>query len=185
MPFPVLRGVQFNPPLSREAREAVDQLPNTSVLKVFVQTRTRFWIAEGQSGGASTDLPMRLLSDRTINQPGSRGILEAYVTGEAARQLCLQGPEERLRAITADIAKLFPAIGDQYESGISKCWDDDEWSRGAYAWFRPGQMTRYLPVIGKREGRVHFAGDHTSSTPGWMEGALQSAERVVREVTSP
>ena len=184
VPFAALRTVQFNPVLSQPAREAIEQLPNTSVVKVFVQTRTRFWIAEGQSGGASTDLPISLLSERTINQPGTRGILEAYVVGSAARKFCAMSQEERLRAATADIAKLFPAISEQYESGTSKCWEEDEWSRGAYAWFRPGQMAKFLPTLGKPEGRIHFAGDHTSPTPGWMEGALQSAERVVKEVAS-
>ena len=184
VPFAALRTVHFQPVLSQATRDAIEQLPNTSVVKVFVQTRTRFWAAEGQSGGASTDLPLSLLSERSINQPGTRGILEAYVVGAAARQLCTLSQEERLRAVTRDIAKLFPGIADQYESGTSKCWDEDEWSRGAYAWFRAGQMTRFLPALGKAEGRVHFAGDHTSSTPGWMEGALQSAERVVKEVTA-
>ena len=184
VPFAALRTVQFTPALPRDTRDAIEQLPNTSVVKVFVQTRTRFWIAEGQSGGASTDLPLSLLSERTINQAGTRGILEAYVVGPPARQVCAMSQEERLRAVTADIAKLFPAISGQYESGTSKCWDEDEWSRGAYAWFRPGQMTRFLPTLGKAVGRIHFAGDHTSSTPGWMEGALQSAERVVKEVTA-
>jgi monoamine oxidase len=184
VPFAVLSRIRFTPALSRDAREAIEQLPNTSVVKVFVQTRSRFWIAEGQSGGASTDLPLSLVSERTINQPGTRGILEAYVVGAPARRLCPLGPEERLRAVTADLARLFPAIADQYESGASKCWDEDEWSRGAYAWFRPGQMTRFLPTLAKAEGRIHFAGDHTSPTPGWMEGALHSAERVVREITA-
>ena len=184
VPFAALKPVQFNPLLSVLARETIEQLPNTSVVKVFIQTHSRFWLTEGQSGGASTDLPLTLLSERTINQPGPRGILEAYVAGAPARQLCALGPEERLRAVSSDLAKLFPSSGDYYESGTSKCWDEDEWSRGAYAWFRPGQMTRYLPALGKREGRIHFAGDHTSPTPGWMEGALQSAERVVKEVAT-
>jgi monoamine oxidase len=184
VPFAALRTVPITPPLSRETRDAIEQLPNTSVVKVFVQTRTRFWIAEGQSGGASTDLPLSLLSERTINQPGPRGILEAYVVGPAARQLCPLSQEERLRTVAADLVKLFPAIADHYESGTSKCWDEDEWSRGAYAWFRPGQMTKFLPTLGRPEGRIHFAGDHTSPTPGWMEGALHSAERVVKEVAA-
>lgn len=184
VPYAVLRGVAFSPALSRDTSDAMYGLPNTSVVKVFVQTHTRFWIAEGQSGGASTDLPLTLLSERTINQPGTRGILEAYVAGAAARQLCAMSQDARLRAVTADMVKLFPAIADQYESGISKCWDEDEWSRGAYAWFRPGQMTRFLPTLGKPEGRIHFAGDHTSPTPGWMEGALHSAERVIKEVAA-
>jgi monoamine oxidase len=45
-------------------------------------------------------------------------------------------------------------------------------------------MTKFLPTLGRPEGRIHFAGDHTSPTPGWMEGALHSAERVVKEVAA-
>ena len=184
VPFAVMSRITFDPMLPRDARDAIAQLPNTSVVKVFVQTRTRFWINDGMSGGGSTDLPMGLLSERSINQPGSRGILEAYVVGPAARQLCPLSQDERLRAVMTDLVKLFPAVNEQYEAGTSKCWEEDEWSRGAYAWFRPGQMTKFLPTLGRPEGRIHFAGDHTSPTPGWMEGALHSAERVVKEITA-
>ena len=61
--------------------------------------------------------------------------------------------------------------------------NDERWSRGAYAWFRPGEMTAMLPHIANPEGRIHFAGDHTSPSPGWMNGALQSGNRVARGVT--
>ena len=183
VPFAVARTIEFHPPLPADTRTAMEQLPNTSVVKVFVQTRSRFWLAEGHSGGASTDLPIRLVSERTINQAGARGILESYVVGSDARRFCAMDDAARVRAAAADLARLFPAITAQYEGGTSKCWDNDEWSRGAYAWFRPGQMTRFLPVIGRPVGRIHFAGDHTSPTPGWMDGALHSAERVVREIS--
>ena len=182
VPFAVLRGVTFNPPLPEAMRAAIEQLPNTSVVKVFLQTRSRFWLAQGQSGGASTDLPITLVSERTINQPGPRGILEAYVAGAQARRFCAMSDDDRQKAAIADLKRLFPDIEEHYEAGASKCWDADPWSRGAYAWFRPGQMARFLPVLDKPAGRIHFAGDHTSPTPGWMEGALHSAERVVREV---
>lgn len=182
LPFAVLRGVTFNPPLPEATRAAIEQLPNTSVVKVFMQTRSRFWLGQGQSGGASTDLPITLVSERTINQPGPRGILEGYVAGAQARRFCAMTDDDRQKAAIADLKRLFPDIEEHYEAGASKCWDADPWSRGAYAWFRPGQMTRFLPVLGKPDGRIHFAGDHTSSTPGWMEGALHSAERVVGEV---
>jgi monoamine oxidase len=41
-----------------------------------------------------------------------------------------------------------------------------------------------MPHIATTEGagRVHFAGDHASTRPGWMEGALESAHRAVHEV---
>jgi len=34
----------------------------------------------------------------------------------------------------------------------------------------------------RAEGRLHFAGEHTSVWPGWMNGALESAQRVTMEV---
>jgi monoamine oxidase len=36
--------------------------------------------------------------------------------------------------------------------------------------------------IAPAEQRIFFAGEHTSSWVGFLEGALESAERVVREV---
>ena len=77
---------------------------------------------------------------------------------------------------------ILPAISEHYEGGASVCWDEDVWARGAYAWFKPGQMESLLPHIARPEGRVHFAGDHTSPWPGWMNGALQSGARAAREV---
>ena len=183
LPFAVLRRVQFTPPLSREKRAAIDQLENTSVSKVFIQTKSRFWIADGQSGGGATDTPPMLVSERTINQPGTRGILEAYLAGATARQFCSLTESERITRVATELGRFFPRLKEEFQGGASKCWDDDEWSRGAYAWFKPGQMTTFLPHISRPEGRIHFAGDHTSPTPGWMEGALHSAERVVAEIS--
>jgi monoamine oxidase len=43
-------------------------------------------------------------------------------------------------------------------------------------------MTRLLEHVARPEGRVHFAGEHTSNWPGWMQGALESGERAALEV---
>ena len=53
---------------------------------------------------------------------------------------------------------------------------------GAYSWFGPGQMTSWLPIIKQPEGRLHFAGEHTSVLPATMEGALESGIRAAREM---
>jgi monoamine oxidase len=54
--------------------------------------------------------------------------------------------------------------------------------RGAFTVFHPGQMTRWVPLIGRPEGRVYFAGEHTAPWNGWMEGALWSGERAAQEI---
>ena len=182
VPFTVLRRLEVSPPFGREKRAAIEQLRYTSVARVFVQTRTRFWTMEGLSGNASTDLPVMGIYERTINQPGTRGILESYVAGANARRTTGMTGQDRLTATLRAMAKVYPRILDEYEGGASKSWDDDEWTRGAYAWFEPGEMMTLMPHVERPERRIHFAGDHASSSPGWMEGALESAERVVREI---
>lgn len=182
IPFSVLRRLSVAPAFSPQKRAAIDGLLYTSVARTYVQTRTRFWLEDGISGNASTDLPVMGIYERTINQPGTRGILESYQTGAIARRSTAMSDNERLAAALEGMAKVYPRIRDQFEGGASKCWDSDEWSRGAYTWFKPGQMTSWLPHISRAEGRIHFAGEHTSTQPGWMEGALESAERVVTEI---
>jgi monoamine oxidase len=122
--------------------------------------------------------------ERAINQPGTRGILESYMAGPNARRATAMSERERLALALDGMAKVYPDIREQFEGGASKSWDEDEWARGAYAWFAPGEMTSLMPHISTPDGRVHFAGEHASPSPGWMEGALESAERVVREIDS-
>jgi monoamine oxidase len=182
IPFTVLRRLEVAPQFGREKRAAIDRLRYTSVARVYVQTRTRFWTTDGLSGSASTDLPVMGVYERTINQPGTRGILESYATGANARRVTAMPERDRLTATLDGMAKVYPRIREQYEGGASKCWDEDEWARGAYAWFEPGEMMALMPHIARPEGRIHFAGEHASTWPGWMEGALESADRVVREI---
>ena len=43
-------------------------------------------------------------------------------------------------------------------------------------------ITRFLPVIARAEGRIHFAGEHTSKLSTSMDGALESGARVAQEI---
>jgi monoamine oxidase len=60
--------------------------------------------------------------------------------------------------------------------------DTDPFQRGAYSFFKPGQLIGLAPHLATREGRLRFAGDHTSHRPGFMHGALASARRVADEI---
>lgn len=182
IPFAVLKRVEVSPGFSPEKQRAIAQLGNTSVVRVFMQTRKRFWRDEGLSGAATTDLPIMTAYDKAHYLPGKRGLLEAYVAGARARRLAAMTASERMNFTVRQMEQILPAIREHYEGGASVCWDEDEWARGAYAWFKPGQMESFLPHIARPEGRVHFAGDHTSPWPGWMNGALQSGARAAREV---
>lgn len=47
-----------------------------------------------------------------------------------------------------------------------------------------GRRAVDVPGRQRPEGRVHFCGEHTSAWSGWMQGAFESANRVVNEITS-
>jgi monoamine oxidase len=62
-------------------------------------------------------------------------------------------------------------------------WENDPFARGGYAYLDPGFDPAWVPLLGRRAGRLFFAGEHTSEHyQGYMEGALESAERVVGEI---
>jgi monoamine oxidase len=182
IPFTVLRRVNIDPPFSAGKRRAIEELPYSPVVKGIVQSRRRFWVDENLSATAFSDLPINSVFHRSVNQPGTRGLLESYTVGASARALGKLTESERVATITSQMTKLFPSLADLAEGGISVVWEHEPWARGAYAYFAPGQMASLGPHLQTIEGRVHFAGCHTSAWPGWMQGALDSGRRAANEV---
>ncbi len=182
LPFSVLRHVDVSPALSPAKRRAIDELPYTSVTRVYAQVSRRFWLEAGHSGVVLSGRERASVFDRAPNQPGPRGILEAFSAGPLARRLTAMSERERQSALLDDLRRWHPALADHYEGGASYAWDADPWARGAYTWLRPGQLSAIGAHVPRPEGRLHFAGEHTSAWAGWMQGALESGERAAREV---
>jgi len=91
--------------------------------------------------------------------------------------------DERIGFALEQVEKIYPGMREHFEGGVTQCWDEDEWARGASAFYKPGQFGTLLPHVARPEGRIHFAGEHTSVwVDGWMQGALESGDRVAREV---
>jgi monoamine oxidase len=182
IPPPVMRQLSIGPGLSEEKRTAFRELPLESVTRAWLATDERFWIARGQSGSIESDLPYGGLRDESDGLPGTSGILGVYATGAPARELARWSDDERDARILEHAKTLQPGIEHHVVSMASKCWDSDPFQLGAYAWWRPGQITQFADALARPEGRLHFAGDHTSQRPGFMHGALASARRVVLEI---
>jgi len=184
VPFSTLRRIEVSPRFTPGKTRAIEQLPYFSAARVSLQSRKRFWKEAGMSGFADTDLPIADVFDMTANQDGQRGILQSYMGGATARRVAAMKEAERVSFVLEHMEKVYPGIRENFEGGASKCWDEDEWSRGASSWYRPGQMSELWPHVAAPEGRVHFAGDHTSAWIRWMQGALHSGLRVAREVNN-
>jgi len=178
LPTTVLRGLDLGPGLSSAKRRAIDEVGMTSVTRSYLQAPARFW---GDLGGVDTDLEAQQLMDATGGQAGEAGILESYATGARARELAGLDEAARLARVKADVERVFPGSAAGIERATSWAWDREPYSRGGYAWYRPGQLAAHLGALRAPEGCVFFAGEHTSTSSGWMQGALESGERAARE----
>lgn len=193
LPFSTLRDVAIDPPFPAQKASAIDELLYTSVTRVFLEFTSRFWLAQQLSGVASTDLPDSeggqipgfWIEDATDGQTTELGILDCYITGEWARRLTVMDEATRVSLTLDQVEKVFPGARSFYAGrAMSQCWDASPWQKGDYCWFRPGQLSELAPVIPLSEGRIFFAGDHTSALPGWMQGALESGMRAAAEVNA-
>jgi monoamine oxidase len=181
LPCPAIDRIFDGARLSDAKQRAIREQNYSHTAKVFLQTRTRFWLAGGWSGFVETDLPIERLTPDPGTDATARGALAAYPIGAYARVLERMDDAERVSAALAQARQIFPELGDAFEGGVSYSWATDPWQRGAFALHAPGQIG-FIDTLAAREGRIHFAGEHTSVWTGWMQGALESARRVVNEI---
>jgi len=181
IPLPVLRRVEIAPALSPSKRAAIDEVDNMAMARVYLQSRRRFWLERGESGWGQTDDPIDVW-DYTRDQPGVRGILGAYTSGRMARQITARDPAERGAFVLDMMEPLHPGIRENFEGSASYSWVTDPWVLGAAAEFKAGQLSKFYSALRHPEGRIHFAGEHTSPWNGWMNGGLESGHRVADEI---
>jgi monoamine oxidase len=180
-PLPPLGRVAFDPPLSPGKRRAIDEAYFSSVTRAAFQVETRFWEPNGLSGFGASDDPMELWHT-TFDQPGPRSILLAYFKHDGARAVAAVPSDARVSEAMTRVSHLLPGLEKHVTASIVKVWAEDPWAGGAYLQFLPGQLYDLKPHFARPEGRVHFAGDHTSHLPGWMQGALASGHRAADEI---
>ena len=149
-----------------------------------MQCSQRFWHTEGFSGRARTDLDTKHYWESTAGQPGPRGILQGYITGPGARRLGSFDTSARIRFAMEQAKQVFPEAERYAETAAFFDWDSELWNRGANAWLRPGDGRAIWPHLATPEGRVHFAGEHTSTSllHGSLQGALQSGIRAAKAI---
>jgi monoamine oxidase len=181
VPFPPLRRVEVQPPFSERRRKAIAELRYDPVTRVILQCRSRFWEKDGCNGFGVSDLPQEIFHT-TFDQPGTRGLLASYMLVGVGQRASAMDPTSRIRFVVQEMEKVHPGLLDNLEGSCSKVWPTDPWAGGAGSQHSPGQLTTLCVGMEQPEGRVHFAGEHLSAWPYWMQGALQSGLRAAKEV---
>ena len=184
VPLPLLSHIRFSPALSAAKTEAMGGgFGYQSATRVFVRFRTRFWEAEGLNGWGTTDWPEELWHP-TWDATGPEGVLLTYVRGELARELDALGGPAGVAHVLSHWESFLPGASSHLVAGTSHSWQQDPWSRAAWAEPTPAQDRELAGELATPEGPVHFAGEHISGAHGWMNGAIESGLRAAAEIHS-
>ena len=176
IPFSVLRSIEL-PALSERKQDIIKNTRYDAVSRVYLQTRNRFWEEKGLNGFAFTKGAIEIWQP-TWNQPGPSGILMTYARPGEAEKITRLKENERIATTLTQLDGIFGGLKENFELGATKCWMDDEWSRGAWAFVG---FSEFFTAVAPNE-RIHFAGEHLSAYPSWMQGALSSGLRAVKEI---
>lgn len=177
LPPKALLDVDFGGELSIEREMAWEVLGSARAIKVALQFRTPFWRSSGWAGRLLSDLPCQQCWD---GGRGGAAILNIYICGEQAERI-LQRPDPA-RSVLNALNEVAPEAAEQYVAGWVHDWINDPWAQGAFSSLAPGSVMAAMPHLALPEGLLHFAGEYTSTQMGFIEGALESAERVATEI---
>jgi monoamine oxidase len=183
VPPGVLRRIAIDPTLPPAQAEAVAKLPSQPLTQVYLAPRSPFWENDGYAASLFTDTRAGMLAAaRNRDRPTEVTSLTAWITGDAAAELDRLPPDDVSRAVIAAIETLRPAAKGQLEPIGLHSWGADPYAAGAWAYFRPGEVTRFAAVLGQPHERLHFCGEHLATASRGMEGAMESAEEAVAAI---
>jgi monoamine oxidase len=176
LPFPVLRGLALEAPLTADQASAIAGQPTTRITQVHLVSQSAFWDQDGLPRFVWSDGPL----DRVFDYGGSNGgalNLVVWLNGEQADWADRLPPADVGRTVIGWIEAMRPAAKGQLRFARLVSWQNDPFARGAYHHWAPGQMSRLALACTQPAGRLHFAGEHTGILEPGIEAACESGER--------
>ena len=174
---------------SKRFQASLSKITMVPTFKFGWQARRRFWEEENDIyGGISWT--KHIISQLWYPSHGllaQKGVLiGAYTYGRDAAILGAMSHQERSVTALKGGEKLHPDMFRRnVDKGLSIAWQNMPHQAGGWAYYRnQSENPEYLEIT-QPQGRLILAGDYVSFLPGWMEGAIQSAELAVKQITHP
>jgi monoamine oxidase len=201
IPFIVLRGLDFSAAGFDNAKvNAITTLGYGYHTKLHLQFDRRAWIRarhpwpDPTTGQIWTTLPVQSALDFSLGQAGNDGLIEAFTGAGVAMLDTPPAPYSRIDdspAVKRHVKSFFAQL-DRIWPGVSTAWNGkatfgnaqaDPNILASYSCWLVGQYTTVAGHEASPQGRVHFAGEHTSlANQGFMEGGAESGFRAANEI---
>ncbi|GAM24748.1 hypothetical protein SAMD00019534_079230, partial [Acytostelium subglobosum LB1] len=177
--------IQYSPALPTPRQHLTQRMPMGQVIKFVIFYDTCFWRDLGFAGEIVSDRESICVCYDGSFEDGSRASIVGFFEGNSAREWADRPQEDRRKEV---IDLLHKSFGDdralQPTRYIDQNWMAERYSLGGYGSLcPPGVITSVGNALRQPVDKIHFAGSETGMQwAGYMEGALQSAERVSDEV---
>lgn len=186
IPFTVFQFIDVVPynSISFKKWQAIREVTNIPSVKIGIEFRSRFW-EEMNYGNIVSDLPTRFTympsHDIGSSKPGV--MLASYSWGQNALLWNSKSKEAIISEVLKDLSRVYGnRVYTELLNYFVYNWSRNPFSAGCFTLYTPGQAADIGDYVRTPEGRIHFAGEHTSSFHGWIEGAVESGIRVAHEV---
>ncbi|KAJ9131613.1 Amine oxidase [Pleurostoma richardsiae] len=190
VPTPVLKSIDFAPPLPLSKRLVTDSTSYGYYTKVMMVFKSAFWVSKGFCGLIQSFAgPAAIIRD-TSSPADNKHVLTCFLVGEPGQQWSALSPEERLSKLLEQIGTLFDHIENvnaEFVEMVSYEWTTDEYAGWGCpcASLGPGVLDTVGTALRESVGDMHFVGTETAEEwKGYMEGAVRSGERGAAEVVS-
>jgi monoamine oxidase len=201
IPFIALRAVDFSRAGFDAAKiDAIQNLGYGYHTKLHLQFDRRAWMRvphpwpEPTTGQIWTTLRIQSALDYSLGQRGRDGLIEVFTAAGPAMLDTPPIPYARVGdsfAVQRHAQSFFDEL-DRIWPGVASYWNGkatfgnaqaDPNIRASYSCWLVGQCTTIAGHEGMAQGRVHFAGEHTSvEYQGFMEGGAESGFRAANEI---
>lgn len=193
IPFTMLREVDTTGAgLPAPLLGAIDQLEMGTNSKLIMQFDKPFFTSFGGWSGLleyADDPQFGSWESGSTDGSSDFGLLTVYTGGQAGASYdppVAHAPAAESVVTTAldALDEAVPGVADSYLGGAwLDSWVDSRWAGGSYAAFGPGQVGRFWGALSAPQGRIHVAGEQTSTfSQGFLNGAVESGYRVATEV---
>lgn len=177
-PPSVWNRIAIDPPLPS------DLMPQMGAnVKFLIALKSRVWQSSRLAPEMLADGAVHLTWEGTDNQNGPGAELVAYSGGPAADECRSWPPAERTGRYLRLLEPVYPGLTASLTKQRFMDWPGNIWTKGAYSFPAPGQVTMMGPRLREGLGRLHFAGEHACyAFVGYMEGALNSGIAVAKRL---
>ena len=195
LPFPVLRDIELEAPLSPLLRRMIAETGLGRNEKLLAEFDTRAWEqAAGFETDVWTDLGFASGWVGTQRQSGSRsgGFLTLFHGGLEVGALALGSADAQGARAISEFERKIPGLSAASTGTFFRTrWNREKFSRGAYATYRPGQLTEFAELfwiegeqtVEATTGDLFLTGEHLSDAfYGFMEGAAETGRLAAQEI---